>query len=1030
MADDRTRDDIERGARLDRGRDNESTPNHDGALNRAQAKLRESEQRFRAIAQFATDAIVTVDDQSRILFWNNGATQMFGHQEDQACGRSFFMLVPERHRDEQRALFERVVLGESAGLIGHVVEAKGLRRDGSEFPLEVSFSKWASDQATYYTAIIRDITERRRAERALADKTALLEATFESISEGFALFDRDDRLVFCNDIYRHFAAPIADLIVPGVQYETLVRAMVDGDYVAHPGDTPEEKVQARMARHRQPSGNIEVQLSDGRWLLNSERRTRDGGIALVQTDISSMKRTEARLRDFTESASDWLWETDEQLVFTAIDGQTPGGPDMDFGMAIGRSLTELADVDDEPKIWQALAADLELRRPFSNIVYHRDDADGRRRYLRVSGKPVFDVAGAFRGYRGAGSDITAIVEAEERARSAQDRLATAIDRVSETLALYDAEDRLILANRAALQINRKVADTLQPGFTYETYLRAGVDAGLFPEAHGREAEWLAERLERRSEPSGPFEVKRQDGRYLLLNEQRLPHGETLTIGTDITERKNAEMEAIRANRAKSEFLSRMSHELRTPINAILGYGQLLERNPNANLDEKQSSYIERILESGQHLLKLINEVLDLEAVEAGKISLSIEQVDPRTVIDSCLSLIRTQATEHEVGLVDNTANSDLPTVVADAKRLMQALVNLLSNAVKYNRQGGTVTIDAEPIDGRMLRFRIIDTGNGIPADRQAELFKPFTRLDANAGDIEGTGIGLTITRKLVELMDGHVGYETTPGSGSVFWIDLPMTGDGISRAGTVHEREPRLIEPVPMPPRSPAIDNAHRVFAVGTEPPAVFVVDDDAASRELLRQLIESIGIEALTYPSAQSFLADYDPRRPGCLVTDLRLPGMSGLELIRLLRARGNIIPTILITAFADVPTAVRTMKLGTDALIEKPFRNQELLDHITQCLEKDELYRRDAAKIDQIEARFATLTPREREVMDLIVHGASNKTVARQLAISIKTVEAHRAKMMKKMETESVASLVRMSIIRGSQATAIGHDAYKGKP
>ena len=241
----------------------------------------------------------------------------------------------------------------------------------------------------------------------------------------------------------------------------------------------------------------------------------------------------------------------------------------------------------------------------------------------------------------------------------------------------------------------------------------------------------------------------------------------------ITEAKEA---ADAANRAKSKFLSHMSHELRTPLNAIIGFGQVLEGNEKEPLSPMQGKAVKQILQGGQHLLQLIDEILDLATVEAGKITISLEELDPVGVIESCLALTQAHADEHGVQLINRASGSDLPKVLADATRFKQALLNLLSNAVKYNRNGGTVTVDAEEGDDCALLVSVADTGPGIPADRQSELFEPFARLDAKGSQIEGTGIGLTITKQLVELMDGRIGLESAVGRGSIFWIELPLAG--------------------------------------------------------------------------------------------------------------------------------------------------------------------------------------------------------------------------------------------------------------
>lgn len=246
---------------------------------------------------------------------------------------------------------------------------------------------------------------------------------------------------------------------------------------------------------------------------------------------------------------------------------------------------------------------------------------------------------------------------------------------------------------------------------------------------------------------------------------------------DITERKQTELELIlarndaeRANQAKTEFLSSMSHELRTPMNAILGFGQILDMDNHLQPEQKQS--VQEILKGGSHLLQLINEVLNLSKIESGLISISSESITIEPVIKECLALISNVADKRNIQI--SYLEHDNVIVCADRIRLKQALLNLLSNAVKYNHDGGHVSIKICPEGTDRIRLQISDTGQGIPSERLNELFQPFSRLGAENGIIEGTGIGLTITRRIVEMMGGTVNVESEFGVGSTFWIELPL----------------------------------------------------------------------------------------------------------------------------------------------------------------------------------------------------------------------------------------------------------------
>lgn len=251
------------------------------------------------------------------------------------------------------------------------------------------------------------------------------------------------------------------------------------------------------------------------------------------------------------------------------------------------------------------------------------------------------------------------------------------------------------------------------------------------------------------------------------------------VAVDITEHKLAEAELIKAkeraeeaNLAKSEFLSSMSHELRTPLNAVLGFSQLLE--VDATLNEKQQQKVAYIISAGDHLLMLINEVLELEQIERGRIQLFMEAVDSGEVLQECANLIQSLAEKHHVKMENQVTPNSVPAVWADKIRLKQVLLNLISNGIKYNREGGRVTVSCEDNGEGILRISVSDTGLGIPEEKIGDLFEPFSRLGAEKSDVEGTGIGLTITQHLVKLMGGELGVETTQGDGSTFWVELRL----------------------------------------------------------------------------------------------------------------------------------------------------------------------------------------------------------------------------------------------------------------
>lgn len=237
----------------------------------------------------------------------------------------------------------------------------------------------------------------------------------------------------------------------------------------------------------------------------------------------------------------------------------------------------------------------------------------------------------------------------------------------------------------------------------------------------------------------------------------------------------AREEAEAATRAKSNFLSTMSHELRTPLNAILGFAQVMESSTAEPLTEAQQTYVNYIINSGNNLLELINQVLELNKIEAGGLSVSFDYISAANIVQGAIDLIHNRADEKSIEIRVLGCDDDLPLVWTDSQQLIKGLYNLLSNAVKYNRTGGRVTLSCQVIADQKLRISVKDTGCGIPAEEQSRLFSPFERLGHEAGAIGGSGIGLLITKQIIELIGGNIGFDSKQNEGSTFWVDVPLS---------------------------------------------------------------------------------------------------------------------------------------------------------------------------------------------------------------------------------------------------------------
>ncbi len=410
---------------------------------------------------------------------------------------------------------------------------------------------------------------------------------------------------------------------------------------------------------------------------------------------------------------------------------------------------------------------------------------------------------------------------------------------------------------------------------------------------------------------------------MRLNEQ-LEHRvdeRTLQLALANAELANANEEARSANQAKSAFLSSMSHELRTPLNAILGFAQILTSDTLPSTLEQKKEFANHILKSGRHLLTLINEILDLAKVESGTITLSMEPVALTDILLEVRTMIEPIAATRKVRVLFPAI--DGAVVMADRTRLKQVLLNLLSNAVKYNREEGAVVVSCEQTAPERLRLSVQDTGQGLNPEQLANLFQPFNRLGQEAGAQEGTGIGLVVTKRLVELMGGEIGVTSSPGVGSVFWIELASTTPLASA----------------LPEGGPEAASAPSDLPDEGEPHLVLYVEDNPANLRLVEEIVAfRRDLRLLSAPDGHLGLQLAKAHLPEAILMDLNLPGMSGFEVLRQLRADPETtwIPVIALTANAMPRDIERGLAAGFHRYLTKPIDIDKFTEAINSTLAK----------------------------------------------------------------------------------------------
>jgi PAS domain S-box-containing protein len=391
---------------------------------------------------------------------------------------------------------------------------------------------------------------------------------------------------------------------------------------------------------------------------------------------------------------------------------------------------------------------------------------------------------------------------------------------------------------------------------------------------------------------------------------------TAELASALEELQVAKIAADAASDAKSEFLSRMSHELRTPLNAILGFGQLLEME---NLEPGDQESVEHILKSGRHLLALINEVLDIARVEAGRMDLNIESVRVGEVLAQSVDLIQTLASDRQVHLEANGALDSELYAWADPQRLNQILINLLSNAVKYNQQGGQIEVFSQMRADR-VRMGIRDTGLGIAPEHLSKLFTPFERLDAAQTNIEGTGLGLALSKRMVEAMGGLLEVESTPGQGSTFYLELPASEDQSEEA----TQQVDLLQP-----------EVHVPDKLST----VLLIEDNISNYRLVEGVLKHRPhIRLLGAMQGSLGVEMAQLKLPDVILLDLNLPDISGEEVLRRLRESSATagIPVIVLSADATPRQIQRLTQEGVDAYLTKPLHVKELLRVLDETLDR----------------------------------------------------------------------------------------------
>ena len=661
----------------------------------------------------------------------------------------------------------------------------------------------------------------------------------------------------------------------------------------------------------------------------------------IQSQDSKLRGSEEKLAQAQHIAHLGYWERDldaDRIYWSDETYRIFGLQPQEGAMRFDR-FVELVHLDDREMVRQAIAKTLdgEARHDIEYRVVRRD---GEVRFIHSQGNVVKDSSGQPYRMFGTAQDVTEQKRAEQALRDAEHKYRAIFENAIEGIFQSTPEGKFLSVNPALARIF---------GYDSPEELIASIsDIEQIIYVDPKRREEFKQLIEAQgSVELFEYEVFRKNRSKLWLCENsrvvRDDQGKVSYYeGTveDITERKRVE-EVERASKAKSEFLSRMSHELRTPLNAILGFGQLLERQKPTEVQRKRIGYI---LSAGKHLLDLINEVLDISRIEAGRMQFSLEPVCVADALEETLDLMRPLATERTIQL---SASADIDAgvhVLADRQRFKQVLLNLLNNAVKYTPFFGEVTVSYQVTGNEKVRVLVSDTGPGIPAEKLALLFTPFERLGAEQSAIEGTGLGLALSQRLMQAMGGSIGVESDVGEGSTFWIELPLTKSPLERFP--RDREANGVE-------QPSSEPANR---------SILYIEDNLSNLALIEQMLaERPGTALLTTMQGKVGLDLARQHSPDLILLDLHLPDLPGWDVLSQLKADATTrhIPVVVISADATRRQINRLMANGAAHYLTKPLDVNKFFRVLDETSGVDGAEQSAAAAISNGDAKEACPSP-----------------------------------------------------------------------
>jgi protein-histidine pros-kinase len=939
--------------------------------NKVSNLLEDSEKKANLILSNTLDGIITIHPNGIIQSFNLAAEKIFGYRAEEMVGQNVKFLMPEPHSSQHDEYLRNYMLTGNKNVLGSTRELPGRRKDGTIFDLEVSISEMFLQDERVFIGLVRDISQKKMVEGLSQRMGRILDDSFNEIyifdaitfkmvqvnrgaceSLGYAkdellqLTPFDLATEFRRDRFERLIKPLRRGSAPRIVFETVHRrkdgttypvevrlqlTFIDASslFLATVQDITERKKveQVRL----QAQGELEMRVQERTAELKMVNEALVEEIAERKTVETALRDNEAQIRAIVENVVDGIVTIDEKGVIELFNPTA----EKIFGYAakevIGENISLLMPEPYKSQHDNYLQAYHDTGE--AKIIGMKREMWG----LRKDGS-VFPIElavnelfiGGRRAYTGVVQDITDKKQAQWSLERVTRQNELILKSVGDGILGVNLEGKVIFYNPPALKMTRFDENELAGKYLHEILT-------LIPEDDspvGRNYPLYDVFQDGKTQSKDEEVFWKKDGSALLaeyicapIYEDEKIVGAVITF-RDILRRKRVEEalvqakeEAERANRAKSDFLSRMSHELRTPLNSILGFTQILEMDTLDALSDRQKPWVSQVRKAGSHLLELINEILDLARIESGKMTVTLEDVDVVPVINEVITLIMPMSQERRIKIINMISIPKL-IIYGDRIRLKQVFLNLISNAVKYNIENGMISIFYRKTAQGKVRISIEDSGVGFSKDKVSDLFEPFTRLNEDTSEIEGTGIGLTITRRLIEQMRGDIFVESTPGKGSCFTLEL--------QAGTE-----KVAVSIPNVPESKTLSEPQKP----ERKYVILYIEDNPDNLILVRQILKSRSNIKLIYSKdGKTGIELALAHRPELILMDINLSGMDGFATLRALQTYKEIrsTPVVAVSANALQEDVDYGIEAGFDAYVTKPINITHFMDLVDRMLEK----------------------------------------------------------------------------------------------